>query len=213
MLYRPNVVTPEMIQDMLRAVTKVAGVLVTLPLLESNLDEESVVLFQQDRPCEESSNLWSFLGNALGHQDWRCLEMITTRSHGPGEPFVRLAYHGLLACAVAPIVREDQVLGEVVSEFAIVKDTFDWQVHRCYAQRYALSWSSYRTAIERTPGLTMDQLDGVAQLLGAVAQALANLPVHTASLNLETANHQHTRPQHKYWKEITRQASLLCTRI
>lgn len=210
MPYRPTVVTPEMIRGMLHAVTKATGLVVTLPLREYYLDEEVMVLFQQDMPQanKENSNLWSFLNNAMNWQDWQRLETTTIqeRSHEPSEPFVRLAYYGLLACAVAPIVRENRVLGEIVSEFAIVKDAFDWQVHRCYAQGYALSWSSYQMAVEQTPHLTMDQLDGVAHLLGAVAQALANLPMYAASLNREIANHQHPCTQHKYWKEITRQA-------
>ncbi len=208
MLYRPTVVTPEMIRSMLHAVTKATGLVVTLPLLEYYLDEEVMVLFQQDtsQANKENSNLWSFLNNAMNWQDRQRLEMspMQEHAHEPREPFVRLAYYGLLACAVAPVVRENRVLGEIVSEFAIVKDTFDWQVHRCYAQGYALSWSSYQMAVEHTPHLTMDQLDGVAQLLGAIAQAVANLPMHV--LNRATTDQQSTCTQYKYWKEITRQA-------
>jgi len=210
MLYRPNVVTPEMIQSMLRAVTKATGLAVIASLQEYNLDEEVMALFQQDIPqiSKENSNLWSYLNNAMNWQDWQHLEMtiMQERSQKPSEPSVHLAYYGLLACAVAPIVRENRVLGEIVSEFAIVKDTFDWQVHRSYAQGYALPWPSYQMAVEHTPHLTMDQLDGVAQLLGAAAQALANLPTHTASFNRETADHQPVCTQHKQWREMTRRA-------
>jgi AraC-like DNA-binding protein len=210
MLYRPNVVTPEMIRDMLHAVTKVTGLVMILPPLEYRFDEGIMVLFQQDMPqaSEKSSNLWSFLGNAMNWQDWQHLEAtaMQERSREPIKPFVRHAYHGLLACAVAPIVQENQVLGEIASEFAIVEDVFDWQIHQYFAQAYALSWPSYQTAIEHTPHLTMDQLDGVAQILGAIAQAVANLPMPQASFNQEIAAHQSSRKEHKYWKEITRQA-------
>jgi len=216
MLYRPNVVTPEMIQSMLRAMTKATGLAVILSLQEYTPDEEIIELVQQDLPQMSKKNLWPYLKNAMSGQDWQHLEMTTMqeRSHKPGEPYVRIAYYGLLACAIAPIVRENRVLGEIVSEFAIVKDTFDWQVHRSYAQGYALSWPAYQMAVERTPYLTMDQLDGVAQLLGAAAHALASLLTYTASLKREIADHQPINSQHKHWREITHRAiSFMCENL
>ncbi len=208
MLYRPNVVTPEMIQGMLRAVTKASGLAVTLSLQECNLAEEVIALVQQDLPQMSEENLWSYLKNAISWQDWQHLEMTTMQecSHKPSEPSIHLAYYGLLACVVVPIVHEDRVLGEIVSEFAIVKDAFDGQAHRSYAQSHALSWYSYQRAVEHTPHLTMDQLDGIAQLLGAAAQALASLLTHTAALKREIADHQPICTQHKHWREITQRA-------
>jgi len=50
-------------------------------------------------------------------------------------------------------------------------------------------WSSYQNGSRTYTSFNYDQLDGVAQLLGAAAQALANLPDASASLfNRETAD-------------------------
>jgi AraC-like DNA-binding protein len=205
-----SLVAPEVLWDMLHGVAKATGLMVTLPLLEYYLDEERYALFCRDlaRASEESYHLWFFLDNALGRQAWRRLTASTMqeRPHIAGRPFVRTCYHGLLACAVAPIMLEEQEAGEITTGYVMVNDALDWQIHQSYARDYGLSWPAYQTASEHTLHMSLKQLDEVAELLGALARTIAGLASYTAITECPAASNQCEHGERQHWQEVTRQA-------
>lgn len=205
-----RLVAPEILWDMVRGITKATGLMVTLPLLEYHLDEEHYALFCQDlaRASEESYHLWFFLDNALGRQAWRRLvaDTMQERPHIAGRPFVRTCYYGLLACAVAPIMLDEQEVGEITTGYVMVNDALDWQIHQSYARDYGLSWPAYQTASEHTLRLSLKQLDEAAELLGALARTIAGLASYTAITEHSPASDQCEHGAHQHWQEVARQA-------
>lgn len=78
---------------------------------------------------------------------------------------------------------DQQVLAEISSHQVIIKDHFDEHWHRYYAREHHIPWADYEAAINRSPHLTLEQLDGAATLMGMIANTIANL-AHR-NLNLE----------------------------
>jgi transcriptional regulator GlxA family with amidase domain len=80
-----------------------------------------------------------------------------------------------MARAVAPIVIGGRLLGEMSSNPALVREHFDWTWHRRIARKHGISWPSYRDAVQRSPLLTIEQLDGLATLISLTVNSIAHL--------------------------------------
>ena len=59
----------------------------------------------------------------------------------PLQPYVRMSFHNVRGNAVAPLVIDGEVLGELATHFALLADTFDIEWHRqlCGRPRHSLA--------------------------------------------------------------------------
>ncbi len=171
-----HLISPQVVWDLSASVRKLTRLSVSLPLMEFYLDQERYEHSwqAQRRSYEGEPELWFLLGEALGWDAFNVMDDHGTAC-GNQEPYVRRTFHGSLAHAVAPIVVGGRVLGEMISDLAVVRDGFDWHWHHAFAARTGIPWPTYRAAVRRSPQLTGEQLDGLATLMGLSANPIANL--------------------------------------
>jgi AraC-like DNA-binding protein len=196
-----RLISPQVAWDLSASLRKLTGLMINLPLMEYYLDGERYEQCWQAmrRTYEGEPQLWFLLGETLGWDTWSAID----RGEGPRgvqEPYVRLTFHDSMAHAVAPIMVDGRVLSEMSSDAAIVRDHFDWSWHRRFARRCGIPWSTYKSAIQRTPQLTLDQLDGVATLVGLIVDPIAHLVYR-----LERA-HMDRKRRSEQQKQIVHQA-------
>ncbi len=128
--------------------------------------------------------LWALLGMNIGWDTWNRIENPEeTHPSLLREPYVRLSFHNTIGRAAAPILVDNQLLGEIISHQVIVKGKFDKPWHRRYAHQQGIGWNDYVAAVRRSPHMTIEQLEGAAMLMGMIANTIANL-AHR-NLNLE----------------------------
>ncbi len=108
--------------------------------------------------------MWFLVGEAVGWNVWNQQELKMEQAKYPlsTAPHVHAWFHHTLAIAVAPIAVEGKVLGEITTHPAIIQDDFDWEWHARYAQRQGFAWPDYVAAVERSPRLSLEQLQGAA---------------------------------------------------
>lgn len=172
-LYR--VISPLTIWNLSDDLVKLTGLSVSTPLMDFYLDDDRFQSFWSRalRGPVESPDLWLLIGEAVG---WEALSRQT-----PGNdiqrmsPHIRAGYLGVLAVAVAPVLVRGEVLAEITTGPVILRDTFDIAAHRRIASEYDIPWEVYRAAMDRTPRMTREQLDGAAGLIGTIAQTIATL--------------------------------------
>jgi AraC-like DNA-binding protein len=182
---------PSMVWDLSEHLVKLTALTINFPLLEYYLDEHRYQHFwrRTRRNYEGEPDLWFLVGDAIGWDTWtRIATPAPSRlPTAAREPYVRQTFHDTLAYAVAPIVIDGAVLGEMTTSHVVVKDAFDWSWHQCYAAEHGLAWPSYLAAIERSPQMTMEQMEGAAGLLGMMVNTIANLAHHNTALERELA--------------------------
>jgi AraC-like DNA-binding protein len=86
---------------------------------------------------------------------------------------------------VAPIVVDNAVVGDLTSQAVLLDDIYDEGQHMRLARDYGLPWGEYRAALQRTQRMTQEQLEGAAELLGMIANTIANLAHENARLERE----------------------------
>lgn len=206
-----QLISPETIHDLSENFIKLTGVKIDFPLLGYYLDEAR---YQQFRLSDTENphgnpNLWYLLGERVGWSRWvdtaDAVAIDSTRT--ALQPNVYISFFDIRATAVAPIIVENQVLGQMTTRFALLKDNLDLSWHRHYAEAHAIPWSEYYTAMERVTQMTLRQLQGAAELLGIIANSIANLAHRNLQLESELqAARQANRMQVSDHKKLTRHA-------
>jgi AraC-like DNA-binding protein len=171
--------SPLAITDLSESLIKLSGLQVSFPLVEYYLDEARYQRFwrrMQDVYLGKPT-LFILLGDTLG---WVKYESMPSQQHKMvtqivPEPFVELHFNGSVANAVAPIMVEGQLLGSLNTEQAIVRDHVDWEWHRRFAAELGIPWQTYQAALERSPHMTLEQMEGIAEMMGMIANNIAHL--------------------------------------
>ncbi|HVO70964.1 MAG TPA: helix-turn-helix domain-containing protein, partial [Aggregatilineaceae bacterium] len=206
-----QLIAPGTIWDLSEKLTKLTDLVIEMPWLEYYLDGTRYKKYWQrlSKNYQGEPELWFFIGNVLGWDTWQR----TTAAPEPGpaqsrtEPYVRLFFHDTFGTAIAPIVVESRVISEMSTYQVIVRDHLDEVWHRHYAADHDLPWSEYQAAIERSPHMTLEQLEGAAELLGMIANTIANLAHRNRSLERELEGTRGSAGQRTlYRREIVRKA-------
>jgi len=206
-----HLISPQAIWDVSENLAKLCGLTVGFPFTEFYLDEPRYQQFwrRSSHNYQGGIELWFLLGETLGWDTWNSVTMSTIENKQITlkEPHVNLFFHDTFARAVAPIVVEDRVLGELTSQLVIIKNNFDSEWHRSFAQGHSISWADYQAAIERSTHMTLEQMEGAAALLGTIANTITNLGYKNARLERELSGTQFGA-QHRSLqrKELARKA-------
>ncbi|MCS6847786.1 MAG: AraC family transcriptional regulator [Anaerolineae bacterium] len=197
-----QLIAPETIWDLSRNFMRLTGMTLYLGVLEFYLDEERYQEFWQHvrRMHHGEPNLWFLIGETIGWRDWNRISAPIAESAAERslKPHVYTWFHDALAVAVAPVIVEGKLLGELMTDRVIVKDRLDLAWHRSFALEHGIPWSEYEAALNRSVQMTQDQLGGAAGLLGMIANVIANLAHRNLYLEqelckLRAASRQHTR--------------------
>ncbi len=214
----PRVPVPEMYQlipaqiicDLSENMVKLTGIAITAPLMKQYLDQERYAkhLDHVSKKYQIGADLWFLIGETLG---WRLLNSTRrTRDAGnaknPNEPYVQIRLNNTLANAVAPIVIDGRLLGDLMTYSVILKDHFDERWHRRFARRCAIPWVDYEAAIARSSHMSLEQMEGAAGLLGQIANYIAQLAYQNLNLQNELSMMRQISRSDRYRQEIVRSA-------
>jgi AraC-like DNA-binding protein len=174
-----RVISPSTVWDLSAGLSKVIGLTINLPLMDYYLDADRHLQSWHTlrRTYQGEPELWFLIGDSIGWDTWEAVisASVAADSPYPINPHVRLILDGGLAQAVAPVSVAGRLLCELTTRVVIVRDHFNQSWHRRFAKRSGIPWSAYRAAVRRSPQLTMEQLSGVADLMGLIANSVANL--------------------------------------
>ena len=208
--YAFQLVEPHIIHDLSCSLDKLVGLTLDFPLFEFYLDHERFVQYYnyRDRTLDGGPALWGLVGEMIGWDAWdRYDDARPAGEVAPLQPYVRVSFHGVRASAVAPLVVNGELLGELATHFALVADTFDMDWHRRYAAAHGILWQEYKAALLRMPRLTIRQLEGAAAMLGIFANQIARLAHRNLMLQQELDDvRQQRRGQSHSPKELVKQA-------
>ena len=179
-----RLISPSEIYDLSESLTKVTGLDITFPMLEYFLDEERFGRYwaRMLPNYMGQPQLWILMGDTIGWNQYNKMvptfsQPITTRLRP--QPSINIHFHGVLASATAPLVVDDQHLGSLFSGDAVLSRDMD--LHARLAAQYGIPWETYRAALDRSPFMTIEQMEGVAELIGMIANSIARL-AHRAFL-------------------------------
>jgi len=174
-----RVISPSTVWDLSAGLSKVIGLTINLPLMDYYLDaiRHQQAWYALRRNYQGEPELWFLIGDSIGWDTWQAViaSSMAADVPAPVDPHVRLVLGGGLAQAVAPVWVAGKPLCELTTRVVIVRDHFDRAWHARFAKQSSIAWGSYRAAVGRSPQLTMEQLRGVAELMGLVANSVANL--------------------------------------
>jgi AraC-like DNA-binding protein len=183
-----RLIPAETIWDLSESMVKLTGLAINVAYMDHYLDPERYARWWKriSRNYQGEPELWQLLGASIGWDTWNRIENPDTEHPiVASEPYVRISFHNTIGKTVAPIVVDQQVLGEIVSHQVIITDHFDETWHRRYAQEHNLPWRDYAAAIKRSPHMLLEQLDGAASLMGMIANTIANLAHRNLKLERE----------------------------
>jgi AraC-like DNA-binding protein len=174
-----RLIAPARIWDISDGLMKATGLHAAFPLVDYYLDAERLERSWQREVAGYTGNphLSLVIGDALGWENWFAQPSETQRfktSIQP-EPYLQLVCDGQLARAVAPVSVEQRVLANMSSSEALLRDRFDLDWHRDFASRHQIAWDVYQRAMTQTPQMTQEQMEGIAEILGVIANAIADL--------------------------------------
>jgi AraC-like DNA-binding protein len=183
--YLFRLIPPNTIWDLSESLVKLTGLSINVAYLDHYLDRRRYERWWHliSHNYQGAPELWHLLGATIGWDAWNRIENPERTSSLLREPNVCISFHNTLGRALAPIVVDGKVLGEMGTHLVIIKDSIDWHWHQDYAREHCIAWDEYAAAIKRSPQMTIEQLEGAAELLGMIANTIANL-AHT-NLKLE----------------------------
>lgn len=190
-----RLIPPHTIWDLSESMVKLTGLAVTVAYMDHYLDPERYARWWKriSRNYQGEPELWQFMGETIGWDTWNRIE---NPEDGlptvPTTPYVRIGFHNTIGRAVAPIVVDDQVLGDMVSHQVIIRENYDRDWHRHYALEHGIAWDAYETAVQRSPHMSLEQLEGAATLMGMIANTIANLAHRNLNLQRELDGVQQT---------------------
>jgi AraC-like DNA-binding protein len=175
-LYR--LLPPNTIWDLSENLVKLTGLAIGSDHMDCYLDEARYHRYW-DRVLHDYQRapaLWLLIGDTIGWDAWQRTIAADPRPTTGQEPYIHIAFQRIFATAVAPIVIEDRVFGEISTQpLVLLKDELELAWHERFADELCIPWQTYRAAIDRTPQLSYEQLEGAAGLLGMIANRFANL--------------------------------------
>ena len=180
-----RLIQPETIWDLSESMVKLTGLVVSVPYMDHYLDLGRYAQWWKhiSRNYQGEPELWHLLGASIGWDNWNRIEtQDTEHTIEMKEPHVQISFHNTIGWAVAPIVVDQQVLGEISSHPVIIRDHFDQLWHRHYAESHDIPWPGYLRAVKRSPHMSLEQLEGAATLMGMIANSIANLAHRNFSL-------------------------------
>jgi AraC-like DNA-binding protein len=186
--YLFRLISPNTIWDLSESLVKLTRLSIQVAYMDHYLDRRRYERWWQrlSHNYQGMPDLWHLMGVSIGWDAWNRVEYPDDPTTiAPTQPYVRRSFHNTLARAVAPIVVERQVLGEITSHVVLLEGEFDEGTHQHYAQRYGIPWDVYRAAAERSPTMALEQLEGAAEMLGMIANAMANLAHDKLALEQE----------------------------
>lgn len=202
-----KLINPNTIWDLSQSFVKLTGTGLGIFQLVCYLDEVRYQEYWQAASwqyVEHAPHLWRLIGDTIGWPEWTLLEQTTRQriSTTPSGAYVIQLLDGMLGRALAPVVVAGQMLGELAFDpVNLVSNPLDYTRHENYADGLGIGWPEYEAAWRRTPQMTLEQLEGLAELLGIVANLIANL--RHDNLNLPQNVNGTVRSQRK---EIARRA-------
>jgi AraC-like DNA-binding protein len=204
-----RLIAPETVWELSENLAKLTGLTIRFPMMEYYLAEHRQQ--QHWRRIQHNyhgqPDLWFLLGEASGWNTWNTVERMATQGDIPDAPHVRVIFHDTLASAVAPLVVDGELLGEMRTHYALLKDGFDWQRHKRYAAEHAIDWSLYEAAVKHSLHMSREQLEGAAALLGLFANSIPNLVHRNLQLQRELDHARRAMRQgSRQPKEIVQQA-------
>jgi AraC-like DNA-binding protein len=203
-----QLIAPRVIWDLSFHLVKATDIGLTIPLLYYYLNSEHSQNYLENirRVYQGETQLWKVIGSVIS---WRALDSLywggwvfpEPKAYASiSRPSVRLSWFETMAQAVAPVVVNGQVLGELITRPVLLKGRLDEGQHHCYALEYGIPWQEYRTALRSGRQWTLEQMEGLAALIGLIANQIAN---HAHCLDLTSKGYQ---PQEQRRAEIVRRA-------
>lgn len=197
-----QLISAQTIWDIAENLMKACGLTITFPLLEYYLDQTRYEQFWRrvSHNYRQQPSLWFMLGESIGWREWNKTINLETRKQQQAFPknyYVKLNLDDTFVSAVAPIVVDGQVLGELSTDLVILKDKFKYQWHREFSRKYNITWNQYLAAAKRSPQLTLEQMEGIGGLLGLIAGNIASSAQHKKFARKQFANHQPEFFQHQ----------------
>jgi AraC-like DNA-binding protein len=182
-----RLIPPHTIWDLSESMVKLTGLAVNVAYMDHYLDPARYERWWKriSRNYQGEPELWQLLGMSIGWDTWNRLENPDAGTIIHREPHVLIGFHNTIGRAVAPIIVDQQVQGEMTSHQVIISDHFDETWHRRYAREHSIPWREYEEALRRSPHLSLEQLEGAATLMGMIANTIANLAHRNLTLEYE----------------------------
>jgi AraC-like DNA-binding protein len=178
-----KLLSPQVMWDLSSHLVKLTGIAIDFSAMQYYLDPEraeqhfvAVASNYRGQP-----DLWFLIGDTIGWRKWNASNLSLQGT----EPQVMHLLNGTLARAVAPVIAADRVQGQIETHYVVIRDTFDEAWHRDFARQHGISWDAYMDALERSPHMTLEQLNAVAGLMGIIANTIANLMQRNFELQKE----------------------------
>jgi AraC-like DNA-binding protein len=181
--YILRLISPQLIWDMSENFTKLTKIVINFPLMDYYLDNirYEKLLKRIHHNYQGQPELWFLVGDSVGWTNWWGINSdgiahsTTSNTADHTLPYIRLSFHQTLGSIAAPIMVDDKILGVLSSSPVLIKDYFDITWHQQFAQAHHISWDIYLAAIDRSPQMTLEQLEGAAGLMGMITNTIANL--------------------------------------
>lgn len=178
--YLLRLISPQMIWDLSENFTKLTKIVLNFPAERFYLDtvRYEKLLSRIHPNYQGKPELWFLVADSVGWNNWYQLSVdgtVEAEQTDLTQSHVDLKFHKTLGRILAPITVEGQPLGYLDSTYVIVKDYLDLDWHRHFASDHNIAWDVYQAAIDRTPHMTMEQLEGAAGIVGMMTNTIANL--------------------------------------
>lgn len=205
-----HLISPQTIWDLSKSFMKLTGLSIQFPFMEYYLDQTRAQQAWQwiHRNYEGEPELWFLIGDSIGWNLWNHQElwMETPRFLLSTEPRVYTWFHDALAMAVAPVVIDGTVMGEIATYPSLLKERLDWEWHKEIANRLGFAWSDYMAAVDRSILMTREQLEGAAELLAMIANQITGLAHRNRNLERELESRMPTYDRKAYRKQLVGRA-------
>jgi len=183
-------ISPAEVWDLSMNFAKLTNLIMQIQMMEYYLDQVRFLEFWQltSHNYLGKPDLWFLAGERIGWQSWQN-EYKQFNSTGPGairKPGIHLWFYNTLAYAAAPVIVDDIVIATVLTEPGVIlKDRFNEDWHRRFADEQKIAWGDYAAAIERTPKMTESQLEGALGLISMIVNSMASLAHRNQHLERE----------------------------
>ena len=127
-----RLISPQTIWDLSESMVKLTGLAVNVAYMDHYLDPERYSRWWKriSRNYQGEPELWQLLGDYIGWDAWnRIANPSMEHAVVPKEPYVRITFHNSLGRAVAPIIVDQEIVGEMTSHQVVIKDHFDEAWH------------------------------------------------------------------------------------
>lgn len=193
-----RLIDPCTVWDLSEALTKATGIGAAFTLTDYYLDQERMerswareVARYTGQPTHNM-----LVGDVMGWDFWRSqpVDRHTFKTQIHPEPYVNLMFYGCQATAVAPVAVEGEVLAAMISDPALLIERISDNCHREFARKNHIPWEQYQASMRHSPQKTLEQMEGIAEILGVIANTIAQLAHHNQLLRVELSGKQDSDP-------------------